>query len=458
MIGAADSELAVIGCALYDRKACEEAFERLRGEHFAEPVNGRLWDYMRANDRAIDPIIVGSAFAADPAFKAIGGMNLLAEMIERANLYTLPAHVEAVIDAATRREIDALAREAQQRAGNEPGDGETILTDLERAAADIARRQVSKVEGVPVGLSSAEMVEAAINGDFVGTPTGLGALDMVTGGIKQDDVWFVAGRTSMGKSVVAVSLARLIAQQGRGVFFFSLEMPLREVQARLIADSAFDKNIPYDGRENVRYGDILRGKGSQFQQDRSRQAAKRIASLPMVVNDRGGLTIEEIRAQALRQVRGWERIGVKPGALIIDHIGLVRAHTKRNDNKAAETADIVNELKALAKLVGAPVIALVQVNRATESRDNKRPTLSDLNWSGAIEQIADVALLLYREAYYLERSNSQADRDRVGMVEQDLEIIVAKNRSGPICTKKMFIDVASNAVRDLETDTERRFG
>lgn len=458
MIHAADSELALIGCAMFEREACAEAFERVRGEHFGEPVFGRLWDFIRQRDTISDPVLVANAFAADKGFADIGGLDLMATAVDRANLRAVPGHVEAVLDAAMRRDLDGLAKEVADRASKEPGQGEDILADLEFGAAEIARRQVSKAEATPVGMSSVEMVESAIAGRFQGTPTGLASLDHVTGGIKQDDVWFVAGRTSMGKSVVAVSLARLIAQQNRGVFFFSLEMPLREVQARLIADAAYDRDMAYDGRENVRYGDILRGRGSAQQQDRARQTARQIASLPMVVNDRGGLTIEVIRAQALRQVRGWERAGVKPGALIIDHIGLVRAHTKRNDSKAAETADIVNELKALAKAVGAPVIALVQVNRATESRDNKRPTLADLNWSGAIEQIADVAMLLYREAYYLERSSKREDQDRVGMVEHDLELIIAKNRSGPICTKKMFIDVASNAVRDLEPETERRYG
>lgn len=458
MINAADSELALIGCALYDREASAEAFERLRGDQFGEPVLGRVWDFMAQRTAGSDPVLVAAAFTADKAFADLGGVELLANAVEAANLRTLIGHVDAVQDAAMRRELDDLAKEVAGRATGEPGQGEDILADLEFGAAEIARRQVSRADGTAVGLSAVEMVEAAISGRFRGTPTGLASLDFVTGGIKQSDVWFVAGRTSMGKSVIAVTLARLIAQQGRGVHFFSLEMPLPEVQARLIADAAFDREAVYDGRENVRYGDILRGRGSAYQQDRARAFARHITSLPMIVNDKGGLTIEMIRAQALRQVRGWERMGVSPGALIIDHIGLVKAHTKRNDSKAAETADIVNELKALAKTVGAPVIALVQVNRATEARDNKRPTLADLNWSGAIEQIADVAILLYREAYYLERSGKREDQDRVGMVEHDLEMIIAKNRSGPICTKKLFVDIASNAVRDLEAETERRFG
>jgi replicative DNA helicase len=278
--------------------------------------------------------------------------------------------------------------------------------------------------------------------------TGVDSLDHVTGGIRPEDVWIVGGRTSMGKSVLACSLARGLAQQGLGVLFFSLEMPLREVQARLISDIAYDAEAQYSGG-NVRYGDILKGRGETHIRERARAAACQLASLPIAVNDQGGLTVSEIRAQTLRQFRAWEKVGVKPGACIIDHIGLVIPE-RRTDNKAADTADTVNELKPMAKQTGAPVIALCQVNRQTESRNDKRPTPSDLNWSGAIEQAADLICLLYRESYYLERSPDAEDKDRAFAIKHDLELIIGKNRSGPICTVKAFIDVASNAVRSAQ--------
>jgi replicative DNA helicase len=224
---------------------------------------------------------------------------------------------------------------------------------------------------------------------------------------------------------------------------------------------AYDRRIIENGPDggNVRYGDILKGRGTAWQRDRAKQAAKMLASLPISVNDQGGLTIEDIRSQALRQVRAWEKGGIQPGAILIDHIGLVKAHNRRaSDSKAAETADIVNELKGLAKQVRAPVIALVQVNRNTEGRSDKRPTLADLNWSGAIEQIADFICLLYRDSYYLERSSDDEDRTEAIRKRYDLELLIAKNRSGPICTLNAFADVSCNAIRDIEPTQERRFG
>jgi replicative DNA helicase len=238
---------------------------------------------------------------------------------------------------------------------------------------------------------------------------------------------------------------------------FSLEMPTKEVQARLIADLAFDPDRAIDDSRgaNVRYGDILKGRADPHQRDRARHAARQLASLPLSVTDEGGLTINDIRAQAQRQFRAWDKAGVQRGAVLIDHIGLVKPH-RPSDSKAAETADTVNELKALAKYLKAPIIALCQVNRNTESRNDKRPTLADLNWSGAIEQIADMICLLYRESYYLKRSSNDLEQADGIIKEHDLELLIHKNRSGPICNLEAYVDVACNVVRDKPDPMRRR--
>jgi replicative DNA helicase len=449
-----EAEQAVIGGALHDIAACAEALERLRPDHFADPVHGRVWDAILTRQRAelvADPVVISAALQSDPGFQQMGGITWLCDCIDNAAVWAVGAHVELILDAAARRWIVMLARDAADRAAKSHQEtAEAILSDLERGCAEIAREGSTKPQAVPAGLSALDTIEAAWRGEFVGTSVGLECLDHVTGGIRQDDVWFLGGRTSMGKSAVALALARGIAEQGRGVMFFSLEMPLREVQARLISDIGYDAERRYDrGFENVRYGDLLKGRGSPEQKERVRYAARKLAALPLVVSDVGGLTIDDIRSQALRQMRAWEKAGVERGAILIDHIGLVKpAGRGRDGNKAAETADIVNELKAIAKQLRAPIIALCQVNRNTESRNDKHPTLADLNWSGAIEQIADMICLLYREAYYLERSPEHDDQDRAASVEHDIELMIHKNRSGPICTLKAFVDIASNVIRD----------
>jgi len=447
------AEQAIIGAAMYDLAASAEALERVRPEHFVDPVHSRVWGAIQDRARTgviADPIVVSKAMAGDTGLDYMGGLPWLVALLENATTWALTAHVEVVLESAARRWIGSLAKEVAERAAKSHQEtAEAILADLERGAAEIARDGSSKPTAVPAGLSALDMVEAAYRGEFTGVPTGLHCLDRVTAGIREDDVWFCGARTSMGKSVWGLNVARGVADQGRGVMVFSLEMPLREVQARLIADIAYDAERRYEPRfENLRYGDVLKGRGTDEQRERARQSARRLAALPIVVNDRGGLTIEDIRSQALRQMRAWDKAGVARGAILIDHIGLVRPHTRRADSKAAETADTVNELKGLAKQLKAPVIALCQINRGPESRNDKRPTMADMNWSGAIEQIADFVCLLYREAYYLERSPEASDQDRAAMVEHDIEFLIQKNRSGPSCTVHAFADVACNVIRD----------
>jgi replicative DNA helicase len=142
---------------------------------------------------------------------------------------------------------------------------------------------------------------------------------------------------------------------------------------------------------------------------------------------------------------------VTPGLVLIDHLGLVQP-VRRTDSRAADTAATVDQLKDIAKAIGCPVVALAQVNRGPESRTDKRPTMGDLNWSGSIEQIADLVCLLFRQAYYDARSTDPDEQDRAHARRHDLELLVAKNRAGPIGTQKAWVDVACNAIRDAPTE------
>lgn len=442
------SEQAVIGAALFEPDACAEAFERLRPEHFAEPLHRVMWETMaagRGQGAACDATLLHARLHGVEAYEALGGLPYLTDLVDKAALWALAGHVEAVADAAMRRAVIELADAAKVH----DGPATDALAFLERGAAEIARKAGSGAVGRPVGLTALENLEAAFEGRFRGLPTGLDCLDRITGGLQPDHVWIVAGRASMGKSVAVTVLARGIAQQQRGVLFFSLEMPEREVQARMVADLAYDRElVPYHGDGgNVEFADLIRGRGTVQQRDRAREAAKRLAGLPVIVNDRGGLTMDDIINQSRRQVRAWERAGVRPGAIVIDHLGLLRP-AKGRDSKAAEVADTVDRLKEAAKQIGAPIIAAAQVNRGPETRNDHRPTMGDLNWSGSIEQIADMVCLLYRDAYYLSRQPGAEAEAAAIAARHDLEMIVGKNRSGPTCTVRAHIDIACNAIRD----------
>jgi len=452
---ALDSEYAVIGCAL-EFPETTTATDRLKPEHFSEPLHQSIWTQIltaRARGMVADPVLVSQSIAG-PDLQAVGGLAYLLNMAEKAVLWSLESHVEVVLDRAMRRDLKALASAAAARTAMIDVSATDLLADLERGAAEIGRQDAAPSS--PVGLDALEYLQAARDGRFKGTSVGLECLDRITGGIQQDAVWIVGGRTSMGKSIFQTVIPQAIAEQGRGVLMFSLEMPKREVQARLIAAMTYDPDlVPYhnDGG-NVEFADLLRGLGTRQQQARADAAARKLASLPMSVVDRGGLSLDDIINQSRRQVRAWEKAGIEPGAIVIDHLGLVASRTSR-DSKAAEVADTVDRLKGAAKLIGAPIIAAAQLNREAEKRNDKRPTMADLNWSGSIEQIADLVCLMYRDAYYLQRSPNAEDRDRAFIDKYELELIVPKNRSGPTCALKAKIDVACNAIWDAPQDDRR---
>jgi replicative DNA helicase len=447
-VRALESEQAVIGCALAFPENTE-ANERLRPEHFSEPVHALIWEQMlslRARGLCPDPTLVSQGIGG-ATFDMAGGLGYLANLVDHAMLWSLPGHIEVVADRAMRRALETLAKESAARSQMIDVPALDLLAELERGAAEIGRHD--SAPATPVGMDALEYLNAAREGRYRGTSVGLQCIDRITGGIQSDSVWIVGGRTSMGKSIFQTVVPQAIAEQGRGVLMFSLEMPRREVQARLIASMAYDPNlVPYnnDGG-NVTFSDLLRGQGTREQRARADNAARKLASLPMSVVDRGGLSLDDIINQSRRQVRAWEKAGVEPGAIIIDHLGLVASRAKR-DSKAAEVADTVDRLKAAAKLIGAPIIAAAQINRGPEARNDKRPTMADLNWSGSIEQIADFVCLMYRDAYYLERSPSEEDRREAFSKKFELELIVPKNRSGPTCTLKANIDTACNAIWD----------
>lgn len=454
MLRALDSEHMILGAVMAYPDDCEDAFNRLSPDHFSEGLHQRLWGAIllhRAKGACSDPAVLNAEFQSDPAYVEFGGISYLADLVDRAQTWALKAHVDLVCDRALRRAVKDLAERAINQAQLEDVDGAVTLADLERAAAELGRQEASPAK--PLGIDALDMLNAARSGQYKGSSVGLRCLDRVTGGIQQDHVWIVGGRTSMGKSVVLTELAKGIASQGKGVMMFSLEMPRREVQARVIAGLAYDPEKQTYGPDggNVQFPQLLRGEGTREQRQWSDEAARQLASLPFVVDDDGGLKLEQIINRARRQFRAWERAGVQPGALVIDHLGLVQPGRK-TDNKAADVSETVDQLKAAAKMIGAPIIAAAQLNRNAEGRNDKRPMTADLNWSGSIEQIADLVCLLFRESYYLERSANPQDKQEGFLKRNELELLVTKNRSGPTCVLKASVDVACNAVWDHPDD------
>jgi replicative DNA helicase len=234
------------------------------------------------------------------------------------------------------------------------------------------------------------------------------------------------------------------------VLFFSLEMSAVSVAQRALSDMCFDG---YNAA--IQYSDIRDGKLPDDGLERIRHASEIMAALPLVIEDQAGLTVSQIIARTRQSRRRFEQAGKALGLVVIDHLGLVAATDRYAGMRHLELGAITSALKVMAKDMGVPVLLLCQLSRGVESRDNKRPQLSDLRESGRIEEDADAVLLLYREAYYLERAREndpEKDAQRVERLiacQNIIEINVAKQRQGATRTVEAFVSMPSNAVRDL---------
>jgi replicative DNA helicase len=252
----------------------------------------------------------------------------------------------------------------------------------------------------------------------------------------------------MGKTAFALSVALRTSGTGIGVGFLSLEMGAKKLAIRRLTDVAYDWSV------KVPYTNLIKGTVSEDELSAVLQANQDADNLPLWIEEQSGLTIADIRVKVERMAEQAEARGVKLGLLIVDYLQLIKPSARYSGNRNGEVTEISWGLRELGREFGLGVIALSQLSRQVESRDDKRPQLSDLRDSGSIEQDADMVAFLYREAYYLEKAKGkdpEKENDRIARlieVGNDLEFIIAKQRNGPTKTIKLFVDIACSAVRN----------
>lgn len=277
--------------------------------------------------------------------------------------------------------------------------------------------------------------------------TGIAALDAQTGGMHRGEYIILGGRPSMGKTALGVQLAYNVAQNGGGVFYASLEMPVPLLTPRIVAC-----HLWMPGTQNIEYQAVLRGHLNEQQARFVASAADEMNHWPFIIDDAPGLSAGELEARALVSKSRLEQGGKSLDLVVVDHLHKMR-HAG-SQSKVAEYTEISARLAEIAKRLDCPVLALAQLNRAVEAREDKRPQLADLRESGSIEQDADTVLFVYRHAYYLERircTKADAEAGRLAdldAVRDKLEVIIEKQRSGPIGTVELFCAMAANVVRD----------
>ena len=449
-----EAEQALLGALLYDNAAFERIGDYLQARHFFEPFHQRLFAAIESHIRKgqlAEPILLAEQFARDAAFEELGGVRYLADLVDRAPpAANAPDYARAIYDLALRRDLIRIGGDISVTAAQ--GDAELSARD-QIEAAEQQLYSLAETGGVSQGfVNFADALHGAVtmaaeahsrDGGLAGLSTGLVDLDSKIGGLHPSDLVILAARPSMGKSSLACNIAFDVAKnyawepqpdgskktvRGGVVAFFSLEMAAEQLALRLLAEASGVSG------DRLRKGEI---DASEF--GRVRDAALEIQEAPLYIDDTGGITMAKLAARARRLKR---MVGLD--LLVVDYLQLITGGDGKSDNRVQEVSMITQSLKALAKELSIPVLALAQLSRQVENREDKKPQLSDLRESGSIEQDADMVMFIYREAYYLSRLEPregtaehltwQEDMDKV---RGQADIIIGKQRHGPIGNVKL---------------------
>ena len=452
-----EAEQQLLGALLTDNDLYDRAASVIRSEHFYDPVHARIFDLCAARiqkNALASPVTLKPFLEEDEGLRALGGPSYLVALAASAvAAYAVRDYAQMIYDLAIRRELIALGRDISAQAADVTVDAEPSAQIVAAESKLYALAEQGKSEsGFQSFLSAIKQAVDVANaayqrdGGLAGISTGLMDMDRKLGGLHRSDLLILAGRPSMGKTSLATNIAFNVAKayrrgtthdgrdgavEGGVVGFYSLEMSAEQLAARVLSEAA---EVP---SEQIRKGDMTEAEFRRFV-----EAAKALEACPLYIDDTPALPISQLAARARRQKRTH---GLD--LLIIDYLQLVRPATAK-DSRVNEVSEITQGLKAIAKELDIPVIALSQLSRQVENREDKRPQLSDLRESGSIEQDADVVMFVFREEYYKAREEPgehDVERKATWMAEMDrlhgrAEVIIGKQRHGPIGTVELSFE------------------
>jgi replicative DNA helicase len=457
-----DLEQEILGAVLVSNSALEIIEREVSADDFSEPTHKAIFETIVSvyhTRGMVSPVLVIAGMGGDKNAIIAEGVTLGVYIARLAAAACTPgsakAYAKQIREFANRRKILAMAEtmsqgiQANRPAADIAGVGIELLDEIAMQAAAGATPQVSLRDAADKSL---ERMQYGMQnpGKLAGISWGLRSLDSKTGGLKRGELFILAGRPGMGKSALAECIARSTSAAGEPTYLSSLEMGDISVADRILADQAFARRDP------IAYYDIAAGNVNDRQAERIIEARRQMHDWPLHIDPTSGLTVSQITARARRHKQVLERQGLRLGPVIVDHMHIVKPSNRYSGARVNEVGEISAALKGLAKELDVPVIALAQLSRGVENREDKRPTMADLRDSGTIEQDADAIIFVFREAYYLERSTGatveqEAARvDRLVDARDQLEAIVAKQRNGPTGTVHLFCNIACNAVRDQE--------
>ncbi len=452
-----EAEQQLLGAILTNNDVYDRVASIIGPQHFYDPVHARIYEVAAARiarNNLASPVTLKAFLEEDEGLKELGGPAYLARLAGAAvSSFAVRDYAQMIYDLAIRRQLIDLGHEISDKAtraeiDSEPRDqiveAEQKLYKLsEQGKTDSGFQSFLKAVTDAVNVANAAYQR---DGGLAGISTGLTDMDKKLGGLHKSDLLILAGRPSMGKTSLATNIAFNIAKtyrrgqrhdgsegavDGGVVGFFSLEMSAEQLAARVLSEAS---EVP---SEQIRKGDLTEGEFRRFV-----DAAKTLESCPLYIDDTAALPISQLaaRARRLKRTHGLD-------VLIVDYLQLVRPASAK-DSRVNEVSEITQGLKAIAKELDIPVIALSQLSRQVESREDKRPQLSDLRESGSIEQDADVVMFVFREEYYVEREKPSDDKldemaawqERMERLHGKAEIIIGKQRHGPIGTVELSFE------------------
>ncbi len=465
-----EAEAAFLGAILIDNRIIEDVSIKLQPDHFFEPLHGRVYEQiLRLIDRnmLVTPVTLKPFFEADESMRELGGPGYLVKLTaDGAGLIGARDFAQQIFDLALLRELVTVGRTLVDNALDT---SESVDPKGQIEAAESALYKVAEGEGEIGSMKSFLMasteaiknVEKALNsgGSLSGVTTGLSGINAKCGGLHNSDLVILAGRPGMGKTSLATNIAFNAARRwvqeredgieeskgaGAKVAFFSLEMSADQLATRILAEQSGISS------ELLRMGKISREDFRELS-----RASRELQELPLYIDDTPALTIAALRTRARRLQR---RHGI--GLIVVDYLQLLQGSGRSsNDNRVNEISEISRGLKTLAKELGLPVIALSQLSRAVEQREDKRPMLSDLRESGSIEQDADMVWFVYREDYYeaMKKPDEGAPtfaawNEKMERIHGIAELIVSKQRHGSTGRVRMKFEAKITRFTDLADD------
>ena len=452
-----EAEQSLIGSVMVNNDIIDEISNIVNSGKFFDPAHRKVYETIESlNNKGMiaNPITLKNYFENDNSLLEVGGVDYLVKLtrFSCSSRQTID-YAKIIHEMYVKRELIKISSEITDQSQDEilEKNGEDIIQDAEQSLYQLAERgnfSQSYMKFNQALDQTIEMATLAMKSDqgIVGVPTGLTDLDEKLGGLHKSDLVIIAGRPSMGKTALATNIAYYAAKnlhdrkEKSSVAFFSLEMSSEQLSTRILSEQA-----------RIQSNDIRRGKATEDELNRYIETSRNIYDIPLYIDETPAISISALsnRARRLKRLFGLKLI-------VVDYIQLMRTSSKRYDGRVQEISEITQGLKALAKELGVPVLALSQLSRAVEQRDDKLPQLSDLRESGSIEQDADVVLFVYREQYYLEKK-----MPKIGSIEyaewqskmNDIlglaDLIIGKQRHGPTGNVQVEFEGQFTKFKDL---------